>query len=287
MNYRLKEEFSVVKLPVIFTEEKRGKCSPCSKCNQLVLANLTDNISYKNDVKGVFLRKGSAYDTVEFTIEQNGVVLPNEGLEGVFPNDSLLVGYMYNWQEYLSAYGQGCFIIRCNFNISGVDGSYIIGVYDLKHYNLDNANSTVRVKSEFRSYSLSNEADFTDSNFEDSIRFNGFFGNRKPNTEINNLIDKGRKVNKVTRENLNIYELRTDPLNVCKTKQLLDFHFLHEDALFISDHNKTNHSYEYYDTPLYLNETPEIEYSEGKREASIKALFGDKVVNRKSMYNKQ
>ena len=38
--------------------------------------------------------------------------------------------------------------------------------------------------------------DYTNSNHKDSIRFNGFFGNRTPNTEINNLITKGRKVEK-------------------------------------------------------------------------------------------
>lgn len=287
MDYRYKESFSVVKLPTLFTDEIRGKCQPCSTCNQSVLADLSSSDSYKNDVKGVFLKVGLLSDTVNFTIEKNGVVLNNLGIDGVFPEDNLVHGFIYEWKQYLSTYGVGCYIIKCNFTISGVDGDYVIGIFDLLKYTIENASRTVRVLSKFSSYSLNNEVDFTNSNFKDSIRFNGFFGNRTPNTEINNLIDKGRKVNKVTRENLNIYELRTDPINECKTKQLLDFHFLHEDEIFISDHNRTNHSYNYFDVPLILNETPEIKYVDGSREASITALFGEKVLNKKSYYNQK
>jgi hypothetical protein len=287
MDYRHKQDFKVVKLPSIFVNEKRGKCPPCNTCNQLALASVDDSDGYKNDTKGVFLKKGSNSDVVTFTIEQNGVVLSNLGTVAIFPQDNLTTGFIYDWKQYLTTYGSGCFIIKCQFTISGVDGEFTIGVYDLKPYSIDNASSTVRLLSKFKSYSLNNDVDFTNSNFEDSIRFNGFFGNRKPNTEINNLISKGRIVEKVTRENLNSYELRTDPLNECKTKQLLDFHLLHEDEIYISDHNATNHSYNYFDKPLVLTETPEIEYTDGDRNAKITAIFGDKTVNNKSMYNKK
>ena len=287
MDYRHKQHFKIVKLPSIFEAEKRGKCSPCNTCNQLALASISENEGYKNDTKGVFLKKGDASDVVTFTIEQNEVVLPNLGTVAVFPQDALAVGFIFEWKQYLTTYGVGCFIIKCQFTISGVDGEFKIGVYDLKPYSIDHASSTVRVLSKFKSYSLNNDIDFTDSNFEDSIRFNGFFGNRKPDTQINNLISKGRIVEKVTRENLNVYELRTDPINECKTKQLLDFHFLHEDEIYISDHNATNHSFNYFDKPLILNDTPEIEYVDGDRNAKITAVFGDKKLNNKSMYNKK
>ena len=287
MDYRHKQEFKIVELPSIFEADKRGKCSPCNNCNQLVLASISENEGYKNDTKGVFLKKGNASDVVTFTIERNEVVLSNFGTTAIFPQDDLAVGFIFDWKQYLTTYGIGCFIIKCQFTISGVAGEFTIGVYDLKPYSIDNASSTVRVLSKFKSYSLNNDIDFTDSNFEDSIRFNGFFGNRKPDTQINNLISKGRIVERVTRENLNVYELRTDPINECKTKQLLDFHFLHEDEIYISDHNATNHSFNYFDKPLILNDTPEIEYVDGDRNAKITAVFGDKKLNNKSMYNKK
>tara|TARA_R110000751_G_scaffold112175_2_gene210968 strand:+ start:1553 stop:2416 length:864 start_codon:yes stop_codon:yes gene_type:complete len=287
MDYRHKDNYSIAKLPTLFTEEKRAKCTPCSTCNQLVLADLSSTDSYKNDLKGVFLKRDNIGDLIIFTIEKDGVVLTNLGTDGIFPESPLTVGFMYDWKQYLSTYGIGCYVIRCEFTIAGIEGSYTIGIYDLLPYSVTNASRTVRVYSKFSSYSLSNELDFTNSNFEDMLRFNGFFGNRTPETQINNLIDKGRKVEKVTRENLNKYELRTDPLNECKTKQLLDFHFLHEDEIYISDHNRTNHSYNYFDKPLALVDTPSVDYIEGDRGAKITALFGDKILNRKSYYNKK
>ena len=287
MDYRIKKTFTIARLPKLFVAEKRNKCTPCNTCNQLVLANESSSLSHENDKKGVFLRKSNANDVITFTIEKDGVVLPNLGEVGLFPDDNLTVGFIYDWKQYLTTYGRGCYIIKCVFNIAGVDGDYTIGIYDLENYSIANASSTVRVWSKFTSYSLNNEVDFTNSNFEDMIRFKGFFGNRTPETEISNLINKGRVVEKVTRENLNKYELRTDPLNECKTKQLLDFHFLHEDEIYISDHNRTNHSYNYFDKPLILVDTPKVDYIDGDRGAKITAYFGDKVLNQKSMYNKK
>jgi hypothetical protein len=285
MDYRIKTDYEIARLPKIFIEEKRSKCSPCSTCNQLVLASLDSNDSHKNDKKGVFLKKTYDLDTIDFVIEFNGAVIPNLGEAVTFPEDSLTVGYVFDWKQFLQTTGVGCYVIKCNFNIAGIDGSYTIGIYDLKNYSVSNAKSTVRIWSKFRSYSLSNSVDFTNSNFQDMIRFKGFFGNRTPETEISNLVSKGRKVEKVTRENLNKYELRSNPLNECRTKQLLDFHFLHEDFMYISDHNSKNHSYDYFDKSVVLVDAPSIEYTDGDRMAKVTAYFGDKVLNKKSMYN--
>lgn len=285
MDYRIKTDYDIARLPKVFIEEKRGKCAPCNTCNQLVLADLDSTDSYKNDKKGVFLKKTYDLDTIDFVIEFNGVVIPNLGETATFPSDTLTVGYIYDWKQFLQTTGIGCYTIKCNFNIAGIEGSYMIGIYTLKNYSVASASNTVRVWSKFSSYSLSNDIDFTNSNFQDMIRFNGFFGNRTPETEISNLVSKGRKVEKVTRENLNKYELRTDPLNECRTKQLLDFHFLHEDSIYISDHNRSNHSYDYYDKPLVLVDSPTIDYTDGDRGAKITAYFGDKVLNKKSYYN--
>ena len=287
MDYRIKRNYTIARLPKIFSDEKRGKCSPCSTCNQLVLASATSVENAHNDIKGVYLRKSSVTDVVTFKIVKDNVTLANLGTLGLFPNDSLMVGFIFDWKKYLISNGEGCYTISVDFTIGGITGNYNIGIYELKNYSITNASGTVRLKSKFNSYSVNNEADFTDSNFEDCIRFNGFFGNRQAETQISNLVNKGRIVEKVTRENLNKYTLRTDPLNDCKTKQLLDFHLLHEDEIYISDHNASNHSFEYFDKPLILIDTPTVEYTDGYRLAKITATFGDKVVDRKSMYNKK
>ena len=288
MDYRHKKAVDVVRLPDAFVEEKRLKCAPCSTCKQLVLAHSSENDSYKNDKKGVFIKKGLDSDIVAFSMEDDqGNVLANLGDVAIFPNDDLAVGFVYDWQQVYNVHGPGCYKIKVNFTIAGIVGDYTIGTYTLKKYSIENARHTVRIFSKLNSASLKYNIDFTDSNFVDSVRFNGFFGNRQPNTEINQLINKGRISDKVTRENLNTYKLRTDPINICYTKQILELHLLHEDELFVSDHNASNHDYNIFDKKVVLEDSAEVIYTDGNRKAKIEATFSDRSKVDKSYYNKK
>jgi len=288
MDYRNKKDVEVIQLPAAFIEEKRLKCAPCSTCKQLVLAHPTENENYKNDKKGVFLRKGLDADVISFSMEdENGDTIPNLGDIVNFTNDNLTIGFIYDWQKIIIAHGAQCYKIKVNFLIAGINGDYTIGTYSLKQYSIVTARQTVRVMSKFNSFSLKYNIDFTDSDFVDSVRFNGYFGDKQPNTEVNQLINKGRVSDKVTRENLNTYFLRTDPINVCYTKQLLEMHFLHEDELLISDHNASNHSYDYFDTKVVLEESAEVIYTDGNRKAKINATFSDRTKKDKSYYNQK
>ena len=145
----------------------------------------------------------------------------------------------------------------------------------------------MRIYSEPSSYSQKELIDYTNSNVKDSIRFKGFFGHRQPKTEINNLITKGRRVEKTTRENLNEYTLKTDPLEIVVTRRLIDFHFLNEDKLLITDHNAYNHDYNLFDKKVVLEESAELEYYERNRWAKLTAKFGDREKLDKSYYNEE
>lgn len=287
MDYRFKEDNLVIRFPEGYEEEDRG-LKECCNCTFLVLADPSDNASYKNDIELAYLKKGSPTDVVTFTIEDcNGTILSNLGIVADFPQDDSAEGFMFDWQQYLNTYGAGIYIIRVNFTIAGITGGYPWGAFELKPFSIATAQGSFRLYSKFDSYFLKEEIDFSNSNCETTLRVRGFFGNRQPKTEIAQLIDKGRKVVKTTRENLNEYEFRTDPISECYTRRIIDFHLLNEDSLFISDHNKTNHSYQYFDLPVVLNESPEVEYREKNRWASITALFGDRTKLDKSYYNKQ
>lgn len=249
------------------------------------MADLTSTDSHKNDFTGVFIKKGNLIDLVSFSIQRcDGTIVSNQGVNGVFPNDSLTVGYIYDWNLILNSHGVGKYNILVDFTIAGLTGNYIMGSYELKKYTRENAKDSVRIYSEFNSYYQKESIDFTGSNFKDTVRFNGFFGNREPETEINNLIDKGRKVLKVTRENLNKYTLITDPINVCMSTQLLDKHFLNEDIMKITDYNRFNHDFNIYDKEVVLIDTPTVEYIDNDRKAKITVLFGDRTLQDKSYY---
>ena len=194
---------------------------------------------------------------------------------------------MFDFKQILITNGIGCYTIKANFTIAGITSSFTKGVFTLKEYSVNSARRTVKIDSEFNSMDTPDNVDFTGSDFRDTLRFNGTFGKRQPKTEINQLVSVGYKVEKVKQENLNQYTLQTDPINVCMTRQLVDFHLLHADKILISDHNPRNHSYDYLDFSVMMDEEPKFTYLEGDRRAKLEVLFKDKVLNSTSFYNKQ
>lgn len=286
MDYRHKIDFNVITFPTGFAEENRLFCKEYCCKPLLKLAHETENDGYKNDITGVAIKRADLSDIVTFVIKDcDGNTLDNLGIVATFGQDDLAIGFIYEWQQYLQTYGPGKYTISIEFTIAGVVGGYDYGQYQLLPYSVVNARGTVRVWSEPNSFNELEGIDFTSSNYKDSIRFNGFFGDRQPKTEINNLITKGRKVQKVTRENLNQYTLTSDPVEIKVTRRLLDFHFLNEDKLLITDHNATNHDYLLFDKPVVLEESPEIEYIYRNRWAKISAIFGDRRKDSKTYYN--
>jgi hypothetical protein len=283
LNYRKKEDFNVVKLPSGLQPEDRGLIECC--CAYDVYADLTSNDSWKNDVKGVYLKRSTSGDTATFKIKDcNNNILTNYGTVLSFPNDPLTKGFVYNWKQYLQTYGAGVYTISVDYTISGITGTLVFGAFNLQQYSLAKLNETVRLKSLFNSYSMEEDIDFTGSNFVDTVRSAGYFGLMQPNVEVNNLIDKGRKMVKTTREYLKSYELTCEPLTSCESPLILK-HLLNEDGCFISDYNISNHSYLYNDFPVIVSGEINCEYPSNARLMRLKATFNDITKNKKSMYN--
>jgi hypothetical protein len=283
LNYRKKEDFNVVKLPSGLQPEDRGLIECC--CAYDVYADLSSNDSWKNDVKGVYLKRSTSGDTATFKIKdcQNNV-LTNLGTVLSFPNDPLTKGFVYNWKQYLQTYGAGVYTISVDYSISGITGTLIFGAFNLQNYSLAKLDETIRLKSLFNSYSMEEDIDFTGSNFVDTVRVAGYFGLMQPNAEVNNLITKGRKMVKTTREYLKSYELTCEPLTSCESPLILK-HLLNEDGCFISDYNISNHSYLYNDFPVIVSGEINCEYPSNARLMRLKATFNDITKNKKSMYN--
>jgi hypothetical protein len=287
MDYRYKEDVAIVRFPEGFTEEDRGVKLGCCE-NFSVLAHASENDSYKNDIELAFIKKSALTDVVTFTITKCGTTgnLTNLGTVAVFNQDTLAVGFMFDWQQYLTTYGVGTYTIAVAFTISGVTGGFDWGVYDLEAYSIYTASNSIRVRSKFNSFSDSENIDFSNSNCTTTLRLKGYFGDAQNNTEITQLITKGFVSQKVKRENLIAYELKTVPLLQMFTRRL-QFQFLNQDETFISDHNKTNHNYNLFDVSVVMDEGAEFTYRTGSRLADVKASFGIRKKNQKSFYNIQ
>jgi hypothetical protein len=188
------------------------------------------------------------------------------------------------WSDVLSSDGPGCYQLVISFNISGIIQEFIWGIYYLKRYTIQTALETARLRVILNSVQEIEGINFFGSQVEDSFRFNGFIGNRQPNMEIDNIIYQDRQMKKVVRENLNQYEIKTDPLSEEFIKRLTDLYLLSENQLFLSDHNAHNHSYRFQDLPAIVEESPEITYYDYARKASLVCIVGDKKKDKRSYY---
>jgi len=276
------QDIKRVSLPTLAIDEDRG----VKYCNTPypVVGSLSETDRLFNDVTGVFVKRSDVLDVVTFTLEKDGQDITPLGNFIGLPYDPLVVAFVIDWRQHLAADGVGCYKLRVDYNIAGIEGSYYKGAYDLQEYAYDIVEDTVRLYTYFDSYHSAEGINFKDSGFTSSIRFNGYFGNRQPNTEIENIKHTDNVQRKIRRENINSYELITDPLSECFTREIVDFHLVGENEIYVTDNDAYNHSYRYRDYPVILSETAEFSHTTG-RPSSIKAKFEDKQLNEFSSYS--
>lgn len=282
---RHEQEFKSIKLPKPFTEQNRGWKDCCVCSPMLTLASLTDSESWKNDVTSAWIKLSDPTDVVSFQLYKNNVLTTYTPTLVSFPNESDAYYTTIQWKDVLASDGIGCFELRVSYDISGVTGNYVWGSYNLREYSIQNALKTARIRVKFNLQQEIEGINFTNANVEDCIRFNGFIGERQPNTEIDNLIYQNREVKTVVRENLNKYTITTDPSEECLITKLTDLYLLSENEMFISDYNAHNHSYKYLDLPVIVEESPEIDYLDIlQRKAKLTCVVGDRRKNKRTFY---
>lgn len=283
---RHKRSVIPVTVPSQDDDEDRGLDTCCTPF--LVLASLSLGDRYHNDITGVAQKLFSGDDTAVWTLEFGGVDVTPIGLTLTFPNEPLISAIVIDWRQHLADVntGAGCYKLRCDWSIGGQTGTYYKGSYELQPWTIENAAGTVRILSTFNDFSRSLQINFTDSGFNDTLRFPGSFGYMQPNMEINNLIDVNFVQRKVKNEYVKSYDLEMHPTTDCYTVPLIDSHLLHANDIWISDHNATNHRWDYKDFPVILKKetTPTLEYPTGSRLALVRATFEEKVLTNESQY---
>lgn len=278
---RIFREYGAIQLPLIYEEQNRGYVRCC--CEFMVLAS-PDSETWKTDKNSAWMKLSAPTDTTEAILYKNGIPTTYVPVAVAFINEPNAFYWTIDWSEVLASDGEGCYTLKISYNIAGIEQVFTWGVYTMKQYSIYNALKTARVRVMLNSHQEIEGINFSGSNVEDSLRFFGFIGNRQPNTETDNLIYQNREVKKVVRENLNSYEILTDPTCEDYIKRLTDLLLLSENELFISDYNKHNHSYRYLDLPAIVENSPEITYYPTSREASLKCVVGDKFKNKRSYY---
>jgi hypothetical protein len=277
------ETFQAIKLPEIFVEQDRG-FKICCDCPMLVLAG-GDTDTWKNDVTSAWIKLSDPSDTASFELYKDDVLTGYTPVVYEFPNEDNAFYTTIPWRDVLAAEGIGCYELKITYDISGISGSFTWGKYTLRPYTIQNALKTARIRVKLNLNQQVEGINFTGANVEDCVRFNGFIGERQPNTEIDNLIYQDRTMKSVIRENLDTYIITTDPLLECFIRPMTDLWLLSENEMYISDYNSHNHSYRILDVPVILQESPEIDYLDIlQRRAKLVATVCIKTKNRRTYY---
>jgi len=238
--------------------------------------------SWEQDITGAWIKAYSG-DTIIFRLYKEGILVDNPAPIS-FVNDTYSKYCQVNWTQQLEINGVGCYELKIDYTIAGIVDTILWGEYSLQEYDILKVKNTVRLKSLFNSNQSIENIDFTNSKVIDTIRFAGYFGDRQPNTVVDNIIYSDRKMNKVTRENLNKYYLETKNIPINYIESLVDLHLLSENEVSVSDYNFKNPVKYYLDYPCIVSESAEIEYIDTTDKPSLKCVFNDKIKNSRSYY---
>ena len=282
-----KYEVSKVQIPSIFESEDRGLDRCASP--QLVLASLSSNSRYKNDITKIAV----VCDVLTVELERsNGTIIAAPGLVVDFPHQSNAKGFVIDWRQLSTILPSGatvidtdCYKIKISFEIAGTEGSYYYGAYRLKTWSIEVARNTVQVFSILNDVVRDDGINYRDSGFGGTIRFEGSFGYMQPNFDTKNLTYSDRSRNKVRNEALRTYELRTSYVTNCITEELDNDHLLAANQIWVTEHNPVAHK-QYRQFPVILSEeeSPSMEYTLGHK-AKLIATFKDKVATHESKYD--
>lgn len=238
--------------------------------------------TWEQDITGCWI-KAYQGDTVVFRLYKEGILVDNPQPIS-FVKDSYSKYCQIDWTLQLDVNGSGCYTLEIEYTIAGISDTIVWGEYSLQEYDILKVKNSVRLKSIFNSNQSIEGINFTDSNVIDTIRFDGYFGDRQPNTMVDNIIYSDRVMNKVIRENLNKYFLETKNLPINHIEKLIDLHLLSENEVYVSDYNFKNPVKYYLDFPCIVSESAEIEYIDTTDKPSLKCTFGDKIKNSRSYY---
>lgn len=282
---RIEQTFQAINIPSNPPSISFDEPFACCDEKMLVLAHLTETESFKNDITSAWIKLSGASDTITFSLTKNDIATTYIPTDIAFPKEPFAKYTTINWRDVLASDGTGCYKLKLDFNIGGIIGELVWGTYELKEYSLYTAQNTARLRVKFNLRQAIEGINFTDANVEDTIRFFGFIGERQPNMEIDNLIYQNREVKSVIRENLNTWQIKTDPYTSLIIDKLTDLYLLSENELYISDYNAFNNTHNILDNPVIVSESPEIDYLvDYQRKAILNCVVVDKNQNKRTFY---
>lgn len=277
----------MVKLPEP-PEPDRGFKECCY--DNLVLASLTSNKYQYNDFNGFYFQKQLPSDSCDFVLIQLSTgdeFALDDATYGVFKDfgDYLtqpdLTTYKVEWRKVLALLGTGLYQIKKEISIAGLPFTELSNTFHLEQFTNEIADKTVRLDSVMDGQLVHLGVDFKGTGFTTSIRTEGFFGNRNPEYEQDNLVKRNYDTIQISMSQKNEYQYQTGLLPVCITEQIYDF-MLFGNKLIMNDYNLANHKY-YSVKAVELSGNKGAKYYVGQRDSRINLTFTDREKDKRKL----
>jgi len=252
-----------------------------------VLADANSSEDLKNDYSSFYHQRQVSNETVEFVLYEFDTDTEHD-LDsslygqyfdfGSFSQNIEFKGYLVSWKKVLTQLGTGSYKIIKRQTIAGVDYETESFVFTLQQYSDRRADKTVRMDIVMNGNLQKLGVDFTGLKWKHSIRVRGFFGNREPQFEEDNLVSRLFEKRQISMSQTNEFKFQTNLIPSCVTFEIWDF-FLFANDIYFTDYNLNNHSYLYKKFAVKYAGNENTDYNPRRRKARLNLLFNDKVLN--------
>lgn len=271
-----------VTLPKIPDEKTFNKCCYCHP----VLADTGGSEDYKNDFNGFYYQRQMASDTCDFKLVQgNGTEITIiDDTYGTFKDfgaidtNSELKTFIVSWKKVIDTLGVDTYKVKKDTTVAGVSIVETSLGFDLKQYTTALANKTIRLDCTQDGSLRHLSVDFKGSEYVDSIRMEGFFGNKTPSYTQDNIVFANDVSTQISMMQENEYSMESGLLPFEAITRIYD-EILLGNKLFINDYNLDNHSYDIVKQEVMFESNENTTFYRGNRNANINLKFSDRYKN--------
>lgn len=259
--------------------------------DNLVLASLTSDKYHHNDFNSFFFQKQISTDECDFVLIELSTgdeFALNNGIYGQFwdfgdfteqPN---LTVYKVEWKKVLQVLGSGLYQIKKEITVAGMTFTELSNTYNLEQFTTSKADETVRIDCVMDGKLIHLGVDFKGTGYSTSCRTKGYFGNRNPEYEQDNIVKRNYEPIQISMSQENEYHYQTGLLPVCITEIIYDF-ILFGNKIYLNDYNRSNHSYQYNKFWVELSGNKGANYYAGERHSRINLTFTDSKRNKRKL----
>jgi hypothetical protein len=247
-------------------------CDRSCEFEEIAFVGTSDGAWWKNDKKRFIRSKRFASDTIVFSLRKNDaqVAVLNSSTYGDYFDfgSSQLINpdykcFIINWKLVKQAFGYGKYVVRTVHTSLGTIRTYDSYKFHVREYSDAVANGTVRIET-YQTGVLMNGFDYTGINLYQSLRIQGFFGDKKPEYELNYYQDTERFDKQIQAKVRDIYRLETQPLP-SSVYNVLNYDDILANDIYITDYNVKNKE-RYWRLNVVFDGLPEMEnYARSKK----------------------